>query len=175
MWTRVPSHDHEATARPLGFPQAGSARWCLGREQVDDLVDPLHGGGSGDPEAGNDRFIGVALMQICQGQQRLLTGSMARRRDLMVLRWARMRRAVKRKVRVDSGSAACYNNIEILLEDSVFGDCCCTRSFFVAAQRNSLTMRETHCSAARSGQEATTSVARSPGWSYARSTAAAAL
>ena len=58
---------------------------------------------------------------------------MARQRDLMVLRWARMRRAVKFKVRSGSGSAAWYDNIGKLLEDSLFGDCCHTRSFFAAA------------------------------------------
>ena len=54
--------DHEAPVRPLGFPQAGSDPWRLGREQVDDFVDPPCGGGPGDPEAGSERFVGVALM-----------------------------------------------------------------------------------------------------------------
>lgn len=37
-----------------------------------------------------------------------------------------MRPAAKFKVRVDSGSAAWYNNIRKLLGNNVFGDCCCT-------------------------------------------------
>jgi hypothetical protein len=69
-------------------------------------VDAAGRGGSRDAEAGGELRVGVALVQVGEGEQGLRAGVEARQREPIVARWARINRAVKLRVRVESGRAA---------------------------------------------------------------------